>query len=307
MDGDDQAVRAAVFTWLREQLSFGQDVIHWSVLKDGFRFHGETIHLVGQRGIWIPRQLSGAPISIRTTFQGPYDDDFAEDGFLLYRFQGDNPQNRDNRGMREAMGKRLPLVYFYAVAQGWYVPVFPVFVAGEDRSRLTFHVAVDPAYGIAPTQQALLGSQEEPAMESPLSVRRYILSVVRTRLHQGAFREQVLGAYRERCCLCRLGHRELLDAAHIIPDSEPGGDPVVPNGLSMCKIHHAAFDGHFIGIAPDYTVHVNDALLRETDGPMLRHGIQELHGMGLIVPRRQEQKPDRERLAWRYEQFERAG
>lgn len=307
MDGDDQAVRAAVFSWLREQLSLGQDVIHWSVLKDGFRFHGETIHLVGQRGIWIPRQLSGVPISIRTTFQGPYDDDFAEDGFLLYRFQGDDPQNRDNRGMREAMDKRLPLVYFYAVAQGWYVPVFPVFVAGEDRGRLTFHVAVDPAYGIAPTRQALLSSHDEPAIESPLSVRRYILSVVRTRLHQGAFREQVLGAYQERCCLCRLGHRELLDAAHIVPDSEPGGDPVVPNGLSMCKIHHAAFDRHFIGVDPDYTVHVNDALLRETDGPMLRHGIQELHGSPLIVPRREEQKPDRDRLAWRYEQFERAG
>ncbi|MFW5783248.1 MAG: HNH endonuclease [Spirochaetota bacterium] len=307
MDGDDGAIRAAVFAWLREQLSLGQDVVHWSVLKDGFRFQGETIHLVGQRGIWIPRQFDGRPASIRTTFNGPYDDDLAEDGFLLYRFQGTDPFNRDNCAMRPAMESRVPLVYFYAVSKGWYMPVFPVFVAGEDRAQLSFRVAVDPAYGIAPGQVVQFDASQDPATESPLSVRRYILSVVRTRLHQGAFREQVLGAYHERCSLCRLAHRELLDAAHIIPDREPGGDPIVPNGLSMCKIHHAAFDRNFIGIAPDYTVEVNDELLHETDGPMLRHGIQDLHGHRLIVPRREADRPDRERLARRYEQFRRAG
>ncbi|MGI8867651.1 MAG: HNH endonuclease [Mycobacteriales bacterium] len=49
-------------------------------------------------------------------------------------------------------------------------------------------------------------------------------------------------AYETRCAVCRIGHRELLDAAHILPDTHPRGEPVVPNGLALCKIHHAAYD-----------------------------------------------------------------
>ena len=43
-----------------------------------------------------------------------------------------------------------------------------------------------------------------------------------------------------RCALCRLRHQELLDAAHITPDSEAEGEPLVSNGVVLCKLHHAA-------------------------------------------------------------------
>jgi putative restriction endonuclease len=37
----------------------------------------------------------------------------------------------------------------------------------------------------------------------------------------------------------------LLDAAHIVTDrDEQLGQPVVPNGIPLSKIHHAAFDAH---------------------------------------------------------------
>jgi hypothetical protein len=52
----------------------------------------------------------------------------------------------------------------------------------------------------------------------------------------------VLAAYRHQCSLCRLKHEELLDAAHIIPDADPEGEPVVSNGLALCRLHHSAFD-----------------------------------------------------------------
>ena len=63
---------------------------------------------------------------------------------------------------------------------------------------------------------------------------------VRRRIHQRAFRERVLVAYGGKCAFCTLGYRELLDAAHIIPDSELRGEPVVSNGMSLCRLHHAA-------------------------------------------------------------------
>jgi putative restriction endonuclease len=116
----------------------------------------------------------------------------------------------------------------------------------------------------------------------------------------------VLEAYRSQCAFCRLRHAELLDAAHIIPDNDLGGEPVVNNGLSLCKIHHAAYDRHFIGVTPDYQIVVRDDLLQEIDGPMLRHGIQGIHSQRLLLPKKEAERPDRDRLALRYEQFRKA-
>ena len=54
--------------------------------------------------------------------------------------------------------------------------------------------------------------------------------------------------------------------------------------LTLCKIHHAAFDNNFIGINPDYTIKIRTDLLTETDGPMLKYGIQSLNNTKLILP-----------------------
>jgi putative restriction endonuclease len=136
--------------------------------------------------------------------------------------------------------------------------------------------------------------------------RRYITGTVKIRLHQQGFRERVLAAYKEQCALCRLRHPELLEAAHIIPDSEPGGDPIVPNGLSLCRLHHGAFDRFLIGIRPDYTVEVRKSVLEESDGPMLRHGLQGFHNQRIWTPRSAELKPRSDLLEHRYERFRKA-
>jgi putative restriction endonuclease len=91
---------------------------------------------------------------------------------------------------------------------------------------------------------------------------------------------------------------------HIIPDNALRGEPVVPNGLALCKIHHAAYDRNILGIRPDYVVEIHHRLLVETDGPMLRHGLQEHHGKLLMqVPTRRSERPDPDRLVERYVQF----
>jgi len=138
----------------------------------------------------------------------------------------------------------------------------------------------------------------------PLPARRaYAERITRMRLHQPVFRAQVLRAYQQQCSLCHLRHPELLDAAHIRTDAA-GGEPVVPNGVSMCKIHHAAFDAGIFGVDPDgVRVEVRADVLSEIDGPMLRHGLQAMHGQRLILPRRAEQHPDGELLGERFAAF----
>ncbi|MEX1256760.1 MAG: HNH endonuclease [Gemmatimonadota bacterium] len=44
-----------------------------------------------------------------------------------------------------------------------------------------------------------------------------------------------------------------------------GGVPTVPNGLSLRKLHHAAFDRHFLGIRPDHRILIRPDLLGEKD------------------------------------------
>ncbi|MDX1636776.1 MAG: HNH endonuclease [Balneolaceae bacterium] len=117
----------------------------------------------------------------------------------------------------------------------------------------------------------------------------------------------MIAAYQSQCAFCHLKHAELLDAAHIIPDKEEEGIPSVNNGLALCKIHHAAFDKHILGVTPDYEIKVKDEVLREEDGPMLLHGIQELQDKKLILPRSKKAWPNQEFLEWRYEMFREVG
>ena len=80
----------------------------------------------------------------------------------------------------------------------------------------------------------------------------------------------------------------------------------MPNGISLCKLHHAAFDAHIIGVTPDYVIEVREDILGERDGPMLEHGLQGFHGGRLQAPRSELLRPNRDFLAERYEIFRRS-
>ena len=44
-------------------------------------------------------------------------------------------------------------------------------------------------------------------------------------------------------------------------------------------------------------------VLEEIDGPMLKHGIQEMHNQDLILPASKMNHSNKDKLAWRYEIF----
>jgi putative restriction endonuclease len=96
----DARVRAAAFAWLTEQVSrLGTDVLPHSLLAQGFQFAGERVPLFAPQGIFKPKVLSGAPLSIRTAYGGPYDDAFGRDNLLRYRYRGTDPNHPDNVGL----------------------------------------------------------------------------------------------------------------------------------------------------------------------------------------------------------------
>jgi putative restriction endonuclease len=300
----DVAVRTAAFAFLVEQQQAHGDQLPRSILAKGFDFAGKRVPLVGPQGIFKPAVLPEMPLSITTspTIPGrprPYEDEQRDDGFIVYRYRGVDPDHRDNVGLRLAMQQQAPLVYFSGVAVGWYFAIFPAYVVAEDRKELAFFVQAD---------EALELSIETTTIIDAAGRRKYVTRLIQRRLHQEEFRVRVIRAYRVNCAVCRLhDHPELLDAAHILPDGHPQGAPVLPNGLSLCKLHHAAFDTHVIGIRPDYVVEVRADVLKEIDGPMLQHGLQGMDRRRLVLPLRAEQRPNPNFLEERYDLFRKVG
>jgi putative restriction endonuclease len=289
----DAPIRRAVFDWLTVQRETGEVLSRSSL--EGFTLEGHRVPLVGPQGIWKPA-VCELPLSIATIVKGPYADSFDDQaGTLRYAYRGTDPGHRDNVGLRRAMAERVPLVYFHAIRPGEYVAAYPVFVVGDDPRTLTFTMQVDDP------GEAFLGAVYPSASED--ARRAYVTRTVRQRLHQVAFRQRVIRAYQERCALCLLRHQELLDAAHITPDVDPEGEPIVSNGVALCKLHHAAFDRLFFAIRPDYLIEVRRSILDEADGPMLLVGLQRIHGERIHLPRRPAERPDPERLDRRYREF----
>ncbi len=193
------------------------------------------------------------------------------------------------------MRAQVPLIWFVGIKAAFYLPVFPVFVVTEQPDLHQFGLQLAELPGN-------VDSNYSP-VEAVLA-KRYLVYATKRRLHQPMFRSRVISAYTSRCSICSLGHSILLDAAHIIPDSEEDGSASVRNGLALCKIHHAAYDFNILGISPDLTVNIRTDILGEIDGPMLRHGLQELHGSQLrVLPRSRRDRPDPALLDVRWTQF----
>lgn len=295
-------MRRAALLHIR-RLNETHDTLTAQQLAAGFEFESERIPLVNpQRGIFKPRQMRFL-LSIKTVFPRPgakvrYDDQrvvhrqlFESQETVEYSFMGDNPEAADNRWLREAFETQVQVIYFIGVSPGRYAAVAPAFIAEWNATALSCQIA----FGAAP--RPLIGVQDNTFE------RRYALRAVQQRLHQASFRTAVIGAYRGRCALSGLPEPMLLDAAHIVSDGDASfGQPVVPNGIPLSKIHHAAFDAHLIGIDPDYRIHVSERLLGQNDGPMLE-ALKGLQGGAIHLPVRPRDNPDRERLARRFELF----
>ena len=303
VSGDlDQRVRLTAFRFLDElQRRPDGDLLSRTDLLRGFAFEGQQVSLVSaQQGIFKPKILNDVPLSILTTAvqEGearPYEDAIGSDGLLEYRYRGTDIGHRDNIGLRLAMQRQKPLIYFLGIVPGRYVAAYPVFVVADRPADLTFSISVDER------QFASLGAVQD-ASETEIR-RRYTTRLVQQRVHQREFRERVLDAYHRTCAICRLKRPELLDAAHIIEDGDAAGAALVTNGLSLCKLHHSAFDANILGISPDYVIQIREDVLREVDGPMLIHGLQGWNQKHLSVLPGVHKRPDPDRLAVRYDRF----
>lgn len=304
----DALIRAAAFDQIRRLLVTRDQLTHKEI-GAGFTFDGVRVPFVNpQRGIFKPQQMKRL-LSIRTVFPRAgnriwYDDQrvvhqqiYDGDETIEYAFMGDDPFAAENQWLKAAMEERTPVIYFLGIAPGVYEVQQPVFIVDWDSAKKSVRVAFAEERSLPPEQE----------FPSAPAERRYALRRVKQRLHQSTFRQAVIDAYRGKCALSGLPEPLLLDAAHIISDAhEAMGQPVVQNGIPLSKLHHAAFDAHLIGIDPDFRIHVAERLRLQRDGPVLE-ALKALHGASLHLPRRSKDRPDRDRLAQRFELFRERG
>ena len=296
----DDDVRSSCFASLDVLVAqHGGDVPYRAGLDQGFPFRGSRVPFLSpQKGIYrAAAQRGPAALSLISYPNSPYDDEEIAEGFL-YAYRAGDVDQPDNRALRATHSLNVPFVYFVSTRPGWYKPLYPCFtIADEVAARRVL---------VAPGRMAGPFDEREAVLLDDPGERRYAVREVRTRMHQARFRGRILVAYDTRCAICRLKEARLLDAAHIVGDLEHGGEPLVPNGLSLCSIHHRAYDQDLVGVSPDYDVRVSRRLLEEEDGPMLEL-LKEFHTAPIALPTRRAWRPDRERLARRFERFTAAG
>jgi putative restriction endonuclease len=274
---------------------FGDEVPYPGGLSLGFAFRGRRVPFLStQKGIFRAAVQTGpAALSIQTSWKSPYGDSETESGYL-YAYRSGAIDQPDNRALRAAFQLQVPIIHFVATRPNFYKPIYPCFIAEDNpRTRL---VLVSPGKMVGPVDE------RQPVVLDDLLERRYVFREARVRVHQARFRARVVPAYGDRCAICRLKEGRLLDAAHITADIEETGEPVISNGLSLCSIHHRAYDHDLVGITPGYEVRVARQLLEEDDGPMLEL-LKEFHGQQIVIPYRRAWQPDRERLDERFTRF----
>jgi putative restriction endonuclease len=293
----DAAKRLAAFDHVR-RLTARNGVLESAIIKAGFVYGGERVPQINPpRGIFKPRSLPFL-LSTRTVIPRAgarlwYDDQtqahrqiYQGDDVLDYAFMGNDPGAPENQWLREARERQVPVIYFLGVSPGWYHALLPTFIVDWSPQSLSAKIAFGEARGT-----------DIPVATPEAPERRYVLRQVKQRSHQAPFREGVLAAYGDRCAISNLPGHRLIDAAHIMADGhEELGQAVIRNGVALSKIHQGAYDANLIGANPDGRVHVSERVLDMHDGPLLDQGLKAFAGRLIRPPRREVDRPDRDRL-----------
>ena len=221
-----------------------------------FRIAGERVPLSAQQGIFKPAVLSD-PLSIRSALDSPYNDPI--DGTRVRYAFAPASREYENDGLKGCAEKRLPLIYLVQTKpkpNTEYIAFAPVYVSAWNDTAREFIIDLSENTATVASSSKVAGRIADSAVPPALLEKRYVTTVVERRLHQARFRNEVLAAYRERCAVCVLRVRPLLDGAHLRPDRDPKPTIIVNEGMALCATHHRAFDANILRYDSEYRVHI---------------------------------------------------
>lgn len=119
--------------------------------------------------------------------------------------------------------------------------------------------------------------------EGAQSRRHKLVTVVQT-FRDARFRPAVLHAYGFRCALTDIALR-LVDAAHIVPVSDPTSTDKANNGIALVPILHRAYDSGLLGLLPGGRTAINQRAVQRLTEQKLHDGLPALRAMMRPVAR----------------------
>ena len=120
--------------------------------------------------------------------------------------------------------------------------------------------------------------------------------VIRQRVNQNFFREAVLTAYLNQCCITGISNTPLLEACHISGWADDVNNRTNPkNGLCMTPLFHRAYDKYLIAITPDCHIVISEKLLDGVKEERFLSYLKSIQGRSIIMP--EKFSPDKNLLA----------
>lgn len=283
----DQALREAAIRHVRSLSAQWGEAVPAAELTRGFTHRGARVSVVAWgRGIFKPKELTDGPLTLVSSLASSYADEHVSGADeMLYDYAPASTDEWANAGLKNVAALDRPVVLLKQVKgkPGSEYAIFaPVYITSFDdvarKMRLSLSASERDIAGV-PTPQ--------PSAFS----KRYAETISKARLHQAHFRRDTLAAYGDRCCVCELRERPLLDAAHIVDDRLPEGMATVANGLAMCPTHHRAYDRFIISIEDDYRVRVERGRLSQPDSGPTAAAIVAFDGKTIWLPRNRSMYP----------------
>ncbi len=135
----------------------------------------------------------------------------------------------------------------------------PEFLVEYIRNLTRLHGFGDsePDLALLETAARLPDRINDAALQTTTPERRVVVRSVQQRVRSANFRARVLTAYDHACAFCGL-QLELIQAAHILPVTQPQSTDETYNGIAACFLHHAAYDRGLITFDETYRVEIND-------------------------------------------------
>ncbi len=121
------------------------------------------------------------------------------------------------------------------------------------------------------------------------------LLITHTRYRRSpSFRKKVYEAYDYTCAMCGM-QLELIEAAHIVPKSHKKGNDEVTNGISLCALHHTAYDRSLLYFDEQFYILVNKEKIEYLRTLKLDAGIEKFNNLlvdKLILPANDSLRPN---------------
>lgn len=138
------------------------------------------------------------------------------------------------------------------------------------------------------TDSITAGHSARLALEAPPPTKpTEDLRLTKTRLEQTTFRNLILAAYNNRCCITGNPVPELLVASHILPWATHPDHRLNPrNGLCLSAEFDRAFDRHLISIDSDYCLVLSPTLRRLAKDDYVASHFINREGTSLAFPER---------------------